>query len=281
MKRESYQTEMFNWCEALKDQIQKRGQLDQFEDQIEKMIEALEDDQTTEEEWYQQAATLYRDITQSEETGERRAFVPIGKHVLPKLPYKYSALEPYISRDIMVLHHTKHHQSYVDGLNKAELELKNARASKNYDLITHWERELAFHGAGHYLHSIFWFSMHPNGKRRPTGALFQMIDLSFGSYSAFKEHFTQAAKKVEGVGWAILVWSPRSGRLEILAAERHQHFSQWDVIPLLPLDVWEHAYYLQYKNDRGSYVDHWWNVVDWREAEKRFEQAKEVVWKLY
>ncbi|CAM4081521.1 superoxide dismutase [Bacillus subtilis] len=131
------------------------------------------------------------------------------------------------------------------------------------------------------MHSIFWFSMHPNGKRRPTGALFQMIDLSFGSYSAFKEHFTQAAKKVEGVGWAILVWAPRSGRLEILTAEKHQLLSQWDVIPLLPLDVWEHAYYLQYKNDRASYVDHWWNVVDWREAEKRFEQAKEVVWKLY
>lgn len=247
MKRESYQTEMFNWCEALKDQIQKRGQLDQFEDQIDKMIEALEDDQTTEEDWYKQAAALYRDITESDDTSERRAYVPIGKHVLPKLPYKYSALEPYISRDIMVLHHTKHHQSYVDGLNKAESELKKARATKNYDLITHWERELAFHGAGHYLHSIFWFSMHPNGKRRPTGALFQMIDLSFGSYSAFKEHFTQAAKKVEGVGWAILVWAPRSGRLEILSAEKHQLFSQWDVIPLLPLDVWEHAYYLQYK----------------------------------
>lgn len=140
---------------------------------------------------------------------------------------------------------------------------------------------MAFHGAGHYLHSIFWFSMNPNGKRRPTGALFQMIDVSFGSYSAFKEQFSQAAKKVEGVGWAILVWAPRSGRLEILAAEKHQHFSQWDIIPLLPLDVWEHAYYLQYKNDRAAYVDQWWNVVDWREAEKRFEQAHRVMWPLY
>ncbi|WP_437131454.1 superoxide dismutase [Bacillus atrophaeus] len=281
MKRHTYQTEMINWCEDLKEQVQKRGQYNHFEAQFKKVLDKLEDEQATEEEWYREAAALYRDITEAGGTSERKTYVPIGKHVLPKLPYKYSALEPYISREIMTLHHTKHHQSYVDGLNKAELELKKARQTKNYELVAHWERELAFHGAGHYLHSIFWFSMHPNGKRRPTGALFQMIDLSFGSYSAFKEHFTQAAKKVEGVGWAILVWSPRSGRLEILAAEKHQLFSQWDVIPLLPLDVWEHAYYLQYKNERAKYVDNWWNVVDWREAEKRFEKARNVVWQLY
>lgn len=281
MKRHAYQTEMLNWCETLKEQVIQQGRFDRFAAQIDRIFHTLQDDGLTEAEWYEQASALYRDITEPEEPDERRAYVPIGKHVLPKLPYSYSALEPYISREIMKLHHTKHHQSYVDGLNKAELELKKARQTKQYDLVAHWERQLAFHGAGHYLHSIFWFSMNPNGKRRPTGALFQMIDVSFGSYSAFKEQFSQAAKKVEGVGWAILVWAPRSGRLEILAAEKHQLYSQWDVIPLLPLDVWEHAYYLQYKNDRAAYVDQWWNVVDWREAEKRFEQAHRVMCPLY
>lgn len=210
-----------------------------------------------------------------------REFVPIGKHVLPPLPYAYNALEPYISEEIMRLHHTKHHQSYVDGLNTAEEKLREARRRNQFDLIKHWEREAAFHGSGHYLHTIFWEIMNPRGGGKPKGELLAQIEKDFGSYDLFKKHFSEAAKKVEGVGWAILVWSPRSRRLEILQAERHQFLTQWDTIPLLVLDVWEHAYYLQYKNDRGKYVDQWWNVVYWPNVEKRFAEAKKLKWQPY
>jgi len=208
-------------------------------------------------------------------------FVEIGKHKLPPLPYDYDALQPYISEEIMRLHHTKHHQSYVDGLNKAETNLENARKSGDFALVKHWSRELAFHGSGHYLHTIFWNNMSPKGERRPSGALLAEIKKYFGSFDAFKKQFTEAAKQVEGVGWAILVWSPRARHLEILQSERHMLLTQWDTIPLLVLDVWEHAYYLQYKNNRGEYVDKWWNIVNWKNVEERFAKASQLKWKAY
>ncbi|MBM7602163.1 Fe-Mn family superoxide dismutase [Metabacillus crassostreae] len=207
--------------------------------------------------------------------------VPIGAHTLPPLPYSYDALEPYIEREIMRLHHDKHHKSYVDGLNKAEKEMQKARKTNDFSLIKHWEREAAFNGAGHYLHTIFWNIMSPKGGGKPSGLLLEEINRTFESFESFKKHFSEAAKSVEAVGWTILVWAPRSRRLEILQAEKHQNLSQWDVIPLLVLDVWEHAYYLQYKNERGKYVDNWWNVVNWKEVENRFQQAKQITWQPY
>ncbi|GGK19717.1 superoxide dismutase [Caldalkalibacillus thermarum] len=207
--------------------------------------------------------------------------VPIGGHRLPPLPYAYNALEPYISQEIMRLHHRKHHQSYVDGLNRAEKKMAEARRTGNFELIRHWEREAAFNGSGHYLHTIFWNNMSPNGGGEPSGELAKQIKQDFGSFRQFKKHFSEAAKEVEGVGWALLVWSPRSHRLEILAAEKHQHFAQWDVIPLLVLDVWEHAYYLQYKDNRGEYVDQWWNVVNWSDVAARFQEARKLRWMPY
>ncbi|MRX74185.1 superoxide dismutase [Bacillus lacus] len=229
----------------------------------------------------QQLYSGYLTFYRAELEGSRLNTVPIGKHTLPPLPYSYNALEPYIAEEIMRLHHTKHHQSYVDGLNKAENEMKKARETGNFQLIKHWEREAAFHGAGHYLHTIFWSIMSPQGGGRPSGELAKAIDTAFGSFDAFKKHFSEAAKNVEAVGWAILVWAPRAHRLEILTAEKHQNLSQWDVIPILSLDVWEHAYYLQYKNERGKYVDNWWNVVNWREAEKRFNAASKIKWEPF
>lgn len=207
--------------------------------------------------------------------------VPPGKHKLPPLPYAYNALEPYISKEIMKLHHDIHHQGYVDGLNKAETKMLEARQSGNFDLIRHWEREAAFNGAGHYLHTIFWNVMSPEGGGKPKGDLWKQIEHDFDHYDAFKKHFTEAAKEVEGPGWAILIWSPRSHRLEILQAEKHQNLSQWDVVPLLVLDVWEHAYYLQYKTDKDNYVDRWWNVVNWDHVTKRYNKAKKLKWKPF
>lgn len=204
--------------------------------------------------------------------------VPIGKHTLPPLPYAYNALEPHIDEETMRIHHDKHHQSYVDGLNTAEKKLQEAREHNNFDLVKHWERELAFNGAGHYLHTIFWNTMSPQGGGLPNGSIAESIRKDFGSFDAFKRQFSAAADKVEGGGWAILVWSPRSHRLEILQAEKHQNLSQWDVVPLLPLDVWEHAYYLKYQNKRPDYIKNWWEVVNWKHVNDRFDQAKKLQW---
>ncbi|KAA6451814.1 superoxide dismutase [Bacillus swezeyi] len=279
MNRDVYKEELATWAKDIKNQVKHDSSL---ESRLEELFRSLDDPDASEQEWYEQAEAVYQAIgRRASPDHQQYRMVPIGGHRLPRLPYSYSALEPYISKEIMFLHHTKHHQSYVDGLNKAERELQKARQTKQFQLVNHWERELAFHGAGHYLHTIFWYAMHPQGKRRPTGELLEMINRSFGSYSAFKEQFSEAAKNVEGVGWAILVWAPRSHRLEILIAEKHQLMSQWDVIPLLPLDVWEHAYYLQYKNEKAKYVDNWWNVVDWREPERRFAAAKRVQWEPF
>ncbi|TCS92406.1 superoxide dismutase [Hazenella coriacea] len=207
--------------------------------------------------------------------------VPIGKHKLPPLPYDYAALEPYIDEKTMRLHHDEHHLSYVNGLNKAEKMMEKARQTGNYELLKHWEREAAFHGAGHYLHTLFWETMSPQGGGEPSSLLLNQIKRDFGSFDAFQMHFSNAAEKVEGSGWAILVWAPRSHRLEILQAEKHQNLSQWDVIPLLPLDVWEHAYYLKYPNRRKEYIEAWWDVVYWPEVEKRWVTARQVIWKPY
>lgn len=206
------------------------------------------------------------------------AFVPIGGHRLPPLPYPYNALEPYIDETTMRIHHDKHHKSYVDGLNKAESAMAEARRTNKFDLVKYWENELAFNGAGHYLHTIFWDVMSPQGGGRPTGSLLRQIEHDFGSYDAFRKHFSNAAEKVEGGGWTILVWSPRSRRLEILQAEKHQNLSQWDVVPLLPLDVWEHAYYLKHQNERPKYISDWWNVINWPAVSERFEQARKLKW---
>lgn len=207
--------------------------------------------------------------------------VPIGQHVLPPLPYPYDALEPHIDEKTMRLHHDKHHKSYVDGLNKAERMMAKARKTGDFELIKHWEREAAFNGAGHYLHTIFWDIMGPREGGKPTGEIKKQIQHDFGSFESFKKHFSYAAEKVEGGGWAILVWSPRSHRLEILQAEKHQNLSQWDVIPLLVLDVWEHAYYLKYHNDRKRYIHAWWNVVRWSAVNHRYLKARKLRWKPY
>lgn len=234
--------------------------------------------------YYVGLMSAYRQAANSPGNHEYRSQlqqVPIGGHTLPPLPYPYDALEPYIDEQTMRIHHDIHHQSYVDGLNKAETQLQIARNTGNFDLVKHWERELAFNGAGHYLHTIFWSNMSPYGGGEPTGNIAVQIINDFGSYDAFKKQFSEAAAKVEGGGWAILVWSPRSRRLEILTAEKHQNLSQWDVVPLLTLDVWEHAYYLKHQNKRPEYIKDWWNVVNWPYVEDRFEEARRLVWAPY
>lgn len=201
--------------------------------------------------------------------------VPLGQHRLPKLPYSYNALEPVISNRVLEIHHSQHHKAYVEGLNKAELKLAEARQKRDYSLVKHWEREIAFHGSGHILHSIYWTSMAPAGKRweTPGAQTHKLIIDYFGSLIAFQEQFSEGAINVEGSGWTSLVWQPGWGRLEILTIEKHQDFYQAGSIPLLVIDVWEHAYYLDYLSKRKDYVRSWWQIVNWATVEKRLTLA--------
>lgn len=196
------------------------------------------------------------------------------KHELPPLPYDYNALEPYIDEATLKLHHDIHHKGYVDGLNKAEEKLAEARESGDFGLIKHWEREVAFHGSGHYLHSIFWTNMKPNGGGEPTGPIAEQINKDFGSFEAFKKQLTAATVAVEGSGWGLLGWDPTSEKLVVLQSEKHQNLTQWGVRPLYVIDVWEHAYYLKYQNKRAAFVDNLWSVTNWDDINKRFEEAK-------
>ncbi len=204
--------------------------------------------------------------------------VPIGGHVLPPLPYPYQALEPYIGRRTVEIHHDKHHLSYVNALNKAEEALAKARRAGDTSMIRYWERELAFNGSGHLLHSIYWTNMAPPGTGgSPSPELSAAIEWAFGSFDAFKKQFLAAAEQAHGSGWGILVWNTAWGRLEVLQALRHEDLTQWGSIPLLVADVWEHAYYLDYQNKRPDYLAGWWNIVNWKDVSKRFSGASPVV----
>ena len=194
-----------------------------------------------------------------------------GKYVLPPLPYPYNALEPAIDEQTMRLHHDKHHLSYVNGLNTALDNLATARQKNDFGLVKHWERELAFHGSGHFLHTLFWVNMAPRAGGSPSGALAKAMERDFGSFKAFQAHFSAASKAVEASGWGILAYEPHARKLIVSQAEKHQNLTEWGVIPLLVLDVWVHAYYLKYQNDRGAYVDNWWSVVNWPYVQRRYD----------
>ncbi len=196
-----------------------------------------------------------------------------GEFVLPDLPYPYDALEPHIDKETMRLHHDIHHAGYVKGLNNAIAKLDEARTSGDTSLIKPWSRELAFHGSGHFLHAIFWQNMSPTGGGKPTGALAAAIDKDFGGFDAFKTHFSSASSSVEGSGWGILGYHPAANRLLILQAEKHQDLTAQGIIPLLVLDVWEHAYYLRYQNKRSDYVAAFYNVISWADVASRYESA--------
>ena len=198
-----------------------------------------------------------------------------GRHTLPDLPYAYDALEPHIDANTMLPHHSIHHQGYVNGLNEAELGLVEARASNNFATIAKLERALAFHGSGHNNHLIFWQNMNAAelAKETPTGALAAQIQRDFGSLDNLKAQFNAAAASVEGNGWGALVYHPIFQRLYVTSLLNHQNLTLVGSIPLLLLDVWEHAYYLKYQNRRAEYIKNWWKVVDWSDVERRFEAA--------
>ena len=190
---------------------------------------------------------------------------------LPPLPYK--SLDPVIDDATLALHHDKHHAAYVTGANKALDELAKAREAGDFALVKHWERELAFHGSGVILHNLYWASMCPGGRGKPSAALAAAIEASFGSQEKMTAQFAAATKAVEGSGWGILVWEPVTKRLAVLTVEKHQDLTLWGGVPILICDVWEHAYYLKYQNKRPDYVDACLKIIDWEGASARFEAA--------
>jgi len=194
-------------------------------------------------------------------------------HELPALPYAYNALEPVIDEQTLRLHHDKHHAGYVKGLNQAEMKLAEARQSGDFALIKHWEREVAFHGSGHILHSIFWSNLSPMGSGKPTGKLAKAMDAEYSSFDAFKAHMIAASNSVEGSGWGVFAYQPLFDKLLILQAEKHQDLTQWGAMPLLVIDVWEHAYYLKYQNRRSEFVEKLFGIINWQDVAARYENA--------
>lgn len=197
------------------------------------------------------------------------------KYVLPELDYDYSALEPFIAGEIMELHHDKHHAGYVSGANAALEALEEARKAGNAeDKIATISKNLAFNLGGHINHSLFWKNLAPKQDGRPEGELAAAIDEDFGSFEQFQKEFNAAATSIQGSGWAVLAWDMLSQRLVIQQVTNgHQDNHALTLIPLLLLDMWEHAFYLQYKNVKGDYVKAFWNVVNWEEVQKRFAEA--------
>lgn len=194
-------------------------------------------------------------------------------YALPQLPYGYDALKPYLSEEQLRLHHDKHHAAYVNAANSLLESLGKARkdnAELDFGTIA---KQLAFDAAGHRLHSLFWANMRkPRDGNTPSGSIAERIGEEFGSFERFKKEFSQAALKTEGSGWATLTWCHETMRPIIVQLEKHGVNAVPKRPILMVLDVWEHAYYVDYRNDRAKYVENFWNVVDWDEVEKRLKE---------
>jgi len=196
------------------------------------------------------------------------------KFTLPDLPYDYAALEPHISAQIMQLHHDKHHNTYVTGANTALEKMEEARANGDAAGAAKLSKDLQFNLGGHVNHSIFWKNMSPDGGDKPTGELAAAIDEFFGSFDNFRDQFTAVATTIQGSGWAILAYEPIAGNLVIEQMYDQQNGVPVATIPLLQLDMWEHAFYLDYQNVKADYVKAFWNIVNWADVAERFGKAR-------
>lgn len=198
----------------------------------------------------------------------------MAPYVLPDLAYDYAALEPYISARIMELHHSKHHKAYVDGANNALAGLEEARETGNFANVNRLEKDLAFHLGGHINHSIFWTNLAPKSGGVPEGELAAAIDEFFGSFEKFQAHFTAASMGIQGSGWGVVSWDPVGKQLIIQQLFDQQGNTAQGTIPVLQLDMWEHAFYLDYQNVKADYVKAFWNIVNWANVAQRFEAAR-------
>lgn len=195
---------------------------------------------------------------------------------LPDLRYDPAALEPHLSARIVELHHDKHHAAYVKGANTALEQLHDARESEDLGRITVLEKDLAFHVSGHVLHSLYWTNLSPEGGGEPEGLLAEMVDATFGSFARLRQQLTAAAATVQGSGWGVLAWEPTARRLVVQQVYDHQGNHAQGAVPLLAIDAWEHAFYLQYENRKGDYLDAIWNIIDWSDVAERLREARPV-----
>ncbi|MFP3938150.1 MAG: superoxide dismutase, partial [Phycisphaerae bacterium] len=186
----------------------------------------------------------------------------------------YDALAPLHDERMLRIHHTRHHAGYVRGLNNTLENLHKVRTAGDFSRVKSLSRALAFHGSGHMLHCLYWQSMTPGGAG-PSDELAGAMRQCFGSVEATQKHFAAAAESVEASGWAILAWEPVADRLFVLQAEKHQNLAVWGVVPLLVCDVWEHAYYLQYANERSRWVEAFMELANWRFASRRYTAVRE------
>ena len=193
---------------------------------------------------------------------------------LPDLAYDYGALEPHVNGKIMELHHDKHHAAYVTGANTALEKLAEARDKNDFATIGKLEKDFAFHLSGHVLHSIFWTNLGPDGGGEPSGPLLDQIGTDFGSYEKFRAQLNQAASTIQGSGWALASWEPAGSRIVVQQVYDHQGNHGQGTLPLLAIDAWEHAYYLQYQNNKASFFDALWAVVNWEDVARRLDSAK-------
>ncbi|MGW6129989.1 superoxide dismutase [Cellulomonas sp. NPDC055163] len=198
----------------------------------------------------------------------------MADYTLPELPYDYAALEPHISGKIMELHHDKHHAAYVTGANTALAKLAEARESGDLAAVNLHEKNLAFNLGGHVNHTVFWNNLSPEGGGAPAGELAAAIDEFFGSFDGFQKHFAAVAAGVQGSGWAILAWDSIGQKLVVGQLYDQQSNIALGLVPVLMLDVWEHAYYLDYLNVRADYIKAWWNIVNWADAGERLARAR-------
>src|SRR5215831_10227276 len=198
----------------------------------------------------------------------------MAKYTLPDLSYDYGALEPHVSGKIMQLHHDKHHRAYVSGANSALEGLAEAREKNDSAKIAALERALAFHLSGHVLHSLFWQNLAPKSGGEPTGPLADQIKQDFGSFQGLRSQLTSTAMTIMGSGWASLAWEPVGKRLVTIQIHDHQSEIAQGGVPLLVLDAWEHAYYMQYGPDKKSFFEAVWNVWNWPDVASRLEAAR-------
>jgi superoxide dismutase, Fe-Mn family len=203
--------------------------------------------------------------------------MPDEIYVLPDLPYDEGALEPFVSGRIMELHHGKHHAAYVKGANTALEKLYDMQGKGDFTGLSLLENNLAFNVSGHVLHSVFWTNLSPDGGGAPTGDLATEIDDTFGGFADFRQMMTEAAATIQGSGWAIASWEPLAGRVVVQQVHDHQGNHGQGTIPLLVIDGWEHAYYLQYQNEKAKFFEAIWNVVNWDDVGRRFGDARSTI----
>ena len=199
----------------------------------------------------------------------------MANYVLPDLSYDYGALEPHLSGEIVELHHAKHHAAYVTGANKTLEQLAHAREAKDFARIAGLERALAFNVSGHVLHSLFWLNLSPQGGDKPIGDFAEALRRDLGSFDAFKKQMIEAATTTMGSGWSALVWEPVGEQLLVTQIHDHQSQQSQGSIPLMVLDAWEHAYYLQYRTEKAKYFEAIWNLWNWDDIATRFSRARE------